>query len=511
MNHQPRSRRAGFIVTLSLAILGIPYYLLLRTAVDRTMPPPLLQTLGLISGMLIAAGLAMFMLSVLFNARATASWIGVLGRLLFFSICTALFLLALLGMGSRLLQTFLTHLGLALMTLMLMIVLGAQFVLPVHSSHERMAVIRRLLGYFAGERGPVSFLRNGEVIEAHGERARRGPGVLLVDFASAAVLRTDVKFTRAVGPGLVLTEPGERIEEAVDLRRQVRKVDGFIPPAGEAASLESTNTLAVTKDGIPVSTDLSVEFMLDPGDLVAPHEGRMARKPPYPWKLSAVEKAVYGHAYGESEDLPWTELPLRLTIDLWRELVKEKTLKELTTFNEGAEPPLEHVRHEIMQRFTRPGEEDQDLSSEDNAAATREWHILQARGIRVLDVGISHLYLPEDVQFERMQNWRQDWITDIQSALSEAQDEVDRVTHSGEAKAAEILFESLTSTLLEQLEKGSSPNKRDTIRCILKDAVELCSEDDKIEDSARFNTSLLDIAKELANLDKDCREMGAES
>lgn len=511
MNRKPRSRRVGFIATLILAVLGIPYYILLQRAAERTTPPAFLQVAGLIGGTLIAAGLAFFMLSVLFSARATAPWLSILSRLLFFSICTALFLLALLGLASPLLEMFLTHLGLALITLMLMIALSAQFSLPVKGGPERIAVLRRLLGFLAGERGPVTFLRNGEVIEAHGERARRGPGVLLIDYASAAVLRTDVKLTRAVGPGLVFTESGERIEEAVDLRRQMRKVDGFTPPAGEAAALESTNSLAVTKDGIPVSTDLSVQFMLDPGDLVAPHEGRIAKKPPFPWKLSAVEKAVYGHAYGESEDIPWTELPLRLTIDLWREIVKEKTLKELTTFSEGTDPPLERVKFEILQRFTRPVEEGQDGKGEESDATSRESRILQQRGIRILDVGISHLHLPEDVHLERMQNWRHDWVSDIQAALSEAQDEADRAAFDGEVKAGELLFESLTSTLLEQLEKGSSPNKRDTIRCILKDAVELCSKDDKIEDSVRFNTSLLDIAKELANLDKDCREMGPES
>jgi hypothetical protein len=443
------------------------------------------------------------------TSQETLQWTSVIFSLTLFGGSSAVFLGAIVGEASPQHLAAGTHLGFALIVLFATIVIGAQFVLPVRTNAERTASIRRLLGFLLGERGPVTFLRNGEVIETHDERSRSGPGVLLIDYASAAVLRTDVKFTRSVGPGLIFTDPGERIEESADLRRQVRSVEGFIPPTGEAAQLQSVNSLALTKDGIPVSTDISVEFMLDPGADVEPHEGRYARRPPYPWKPSAVEKAVYGHVYGEAEDLPWTELPLRLTIDLWREIVKEKSLKELTSYDSQNSQPLQLVRDHIQHRLTSQETDPQAQAA--GSDASRECKLLQSRGIRVLNVDLSHLYLPRDIQRERMEGWRHDWASDVQNVLADSQEKASRVSEEGQKEASQILFDNLTGVIYEQIRKNPSLSKQDTIRCILKDTIDLCSREEIIEESPSLKENLLDIARDLSTLDKDCREPGREA
>ncbi len=509
MNRIPLRRRTGFILLLWLCVIGLPYYLMLQATGVQAAPPALLRFIGLWGGLGISLAFCAFTFSLMITTHETHQWIAAIFSLALFGGYTALSLLAIVGQASAQHIAAATHLGIALIVLFMTVVIGAQFVLPVRTSAERMASIRRLLGFLLGERGPVTFLRNGEVIEEHDERSRSGPGVLLVDYASAAVLRTDVKFTRSIGPGLIFTDPGERIEESVDLRRQIRSVEGFIPPAGEAAALESINSLAVTKDGIPVSTDISVEFILDPGEHVEPHEGRYARRPPYPWKPSAVEKAVYGHVYGEAEDLPWTELPLRLTIDMWREIVKGKSLKELTSFDSHNTQPLEVVRDVIQQRLTVSENDPQGEST--GKAAHREWKILQSRGIRVLNVDLSHLYLPRGIQQERMEDWRHDWASDVQNALADAQENATRAIEQGQLEASQILFESLTGVLHEQIRNNPSLSKQDTIRCILKDSVDLCSRDEIIEESQALKDNLLNIARDLSTLDKDCREPGGES
>jgi hypothetical protein len=509
MNRIPLRRRTGFILFLWLCAIGLPYYLMLQASATQAAPPALLRFIGLWGGLGISLAFCAFTFSLMITTHETRQWVAAIFSLALFGGSAGLFLLAIIGQISNQQLSAATHLGLALIVLFTTVVIGAQFVLPVRTNMERMASIRRLFGFLLGERGPVTFLRNGEVIEGQDERSRSGPGVLLIDYASAAVLRTDVKFTRSVGPGLVFTDTGERIEESVDLRRQIRSVEGFIPPAGEAAALESVNSLAVTKDGIPVSTDIAVEFMLDPGEHVEPHEGRYARRPPYPWKPAAVEKAVYGHVYGEAEDLPWTELPLRLTIDLWREIVKGKSLKELTSFEGQNIQPLEHIRHDIQHRLTTSDHHSQGESTE--ISAYREEKILQSRGIRVLNVDLSHLYLPRDIQRERMEAWRHDWASDVQNALADAQENATRALEQGQMEASQILLESLTGVLYEQIHNNPSLSKQDTIRCILKDSVDLCSRDEIIEESPTLKDNLLDIARDLSTLDKDCREQGGEA
>lgn len=102
----------------------------------------------------------------------------------------------------------------------------AQFVLPLHSGQERLSAVSRLLTYVFGRHGPAVTIQDGEVRQRKKEIERKGPGVILLDTASAAVLRSPIEFTRAVGPGTVFTNSNESIAGVVDLHQQSR----FIGP-----------------------------------------------------------------------------------------------------------------------------------------------------------------------------------------------------------------------------------------------------------------------------------------
>ena len=49
---------------------------------------------------------------------------------------------------------------------------------------------------------PRLFIENGKIKEHSGERMKRGPGVLWLDFASGAVTRTAVAIRQTMGPGV---------------------------------------------------------------------------------------------------------------------------------------------------------------------------------------------------------------------------------------------------------------------------------------------------------------------
>src|SRR5574342_225266 len=66
----------------------------------------------------------------------------------------------------------------------------AQFVLPVRTAVDRQRIVERLLTYLSGSHGPTLFIENGVIKEHSGERNKRGPGVVWLDTASAAVTRT---------------------------------------------------------------------------------------------------------------------------------------------------------------------------------------------------------------------------------------------------------------------------------------------------------------------------------
>ena len=133
--------------------------------------------------------------------------------------------------------------GLVLFAVVVMVanLFNAQFLLPVYSMRERLDVFRTFNNFIFGGHGPLVFVRDGEIISHLGESERSGPGVALVNSNSAVVVGSAV-----YGPGLVFTG-GARIGKVMDLRKQVRT---------------SRDVRAVTRDGIEVSTDITIQFSI---------------------------------------------------------------------------------------------------------------------------------------------------------------------------------------------------------------------------------------------------------
>jgi hypothetical protein len=400
-------------------------------------------------------------------------------------------------------STIFIDLALAAITLLLMIALASQFALPVRTWDQRSAAFNRLLGHLVGARGPVMFIQEGRPLEAHGERDRQGPGVLVIDSASAAVLRTDVKFTRAVGPGVVFTQAGERLAEALDLRRQVRGLGGSYPAAGPPAAGQITSW-ALTQDGIPVSTDLRVTFMLDSGHVTPPREGRIADLAPFEFNPAAAERAVYGRAHADDENVPWTDLPLRLAVELWRDQVKQRPLEALLGENAGEAPALEAIQNEILARLTSHASEAVSDDRRTHRVVNREFELLYLRGVRVLAVHLYGLYLPREVRDERIRHWRERWIGAVQRVRLDAYDAGGLTAHSGETSELLRLPLALTAGLREHLNRGDHPSLRETVSLLIHAGGRLSSEGGTEGAPSSISARLEQAAKEADDLNHDC-------
>jgi hypothetical protein len=403
--------------------------------------------------------------------------------------------------------TLAVDLGLALLAFLVMTSLAAQFVLPVRTWRDRRIVVGRLLQYIAGQHGPVLFVENGKAVEGGGEGSRTGAGVLLVDQASAAVLRTETRFTRAVGPGVTFTDLGEGLAEALDVRRQVRVLPGRLPGAEGSPPPQSVSSQALTQDGIPVSADLSVTFMLDPGHTLAPREGRSPHLPPYEFNPAAAERAVFGHAYGEHGDSPWTDLPLRLVIDLFREQVKQRRLEELFASPASTPSPLTSIQEAILARLTQPAPAPHEPGTRRDTEAGREVQILSSRGVRVLAVGVSNLRLPGQVQAERMLHWREAWASAIDGALRSAERNVEEARRSGEVQAWKLLAGDVTEALRARLADGAPPNQGETLALILSEAARICAQPPAVADGPALAERLRGIVAAIAGPESPCPDL----
>jgi len=228
----------------------------------------------------------------------------------------------------------------------------AQFVLPVNNLEQRKKIFNRLVNSLLGGQGPAIFIRDGKLVARKGEEMKRGPGVIWLDSASAAVTRTATAFKQTIGPGVHFTENNEIIaNKPVDLHKQVQRVgprEAENPFASqkedqhdeEYNAIQSRREMvrAWTRDGIEVVPNISVTFKINADPVIEAHlpGSRFGYVDTLNQEDNPVFKAIAGE--GINPDAPsetprhrvaWNQLPALIAVDLWREYLGKFTLKEL--------------------------------------------------------------------------------------------------------------------------------------------------------------------------------------
>ena len=395
----------------------------------------------------------------------------------------------------------------------------SQFTLPVTKLDDRRLAFNRLFNYFTGSHGPAIFIENGNVRHREQELHRRGPGVILLDTASAGVLRNATAFTRPIGPGIIFTRGSEYLAGTVDLHVQSRRLgpldheDPFLKQRRED-SLESYQrrqerrweTSGLTRDGVEVIPSISVRFRLDS----EPGEGgtMFGYNPRAVWSAIASEAIDPDQPVeARSRHIPWNWLPVYLAADLWREYLRKFTLNELFSI---LEPPrtksdmearqtvFEWIEHLVFTRMTEAEIEhlDEVGRPSNQKIASREFEILQDRGIRIHNISITNLRFPESVEEQLQGNWKATW-------LERAQQERDSVIRQqsyekllGEEKAL-LDFADAGSQFLGPILKENAnmpellPDDSETLELLVRGNLNQCIRDPDLRSRLSTENTLL--------------------
>ncbi len=248
----------------------------------------------------------------------------------------------------------------------------AQFVLPVRSFDERRRIFERLLIYLSGRHGPAIFIRDGKQIKRLGEEKKKGPGVLWLDSASAAVTRNATSFRQTLGPGVHFTQDGEYIAGSVDLHLQnqslgpregenpfVARQDDQTEDEYKEIQKRRLEVSAWTRDGIEVVPNVSVTFKID----ATPAKDEEEEGSRFGFDAESVREAITGEGINPNapDDAPrrhvaWNQLPALIAADLWREYLSKFTLAELfevdgpiTTLTPSVPAPRpDHTRAQVQ-------------------------------------------------------------------------------------------------------------------------------------------------------------------
>ena len=295
----------------------------------------------------------------------------------------------------------------------------AQFILPVRTFRDRQKIFERLLTYLSGAHGPALFIENGRVKEHSGERLKKGPGVLWLDSASAAVTRTAVAIKQVIGPGVHFTGGRESIAGTLDLHIQSQtlgpreddkpfeeKKDNQTQEQYDQIQERSKQVSALMRDGIEVIPNITISFRVNTG---FPKEGKAGSRFGYRTGVTkkdkenekkdkeAIRRAILGEGINPIAvlDSPrrrvaWNELPGSLVVDIWREYAAKFTLDQLFQPDQlvpPAPPPVPQPTEEEIDPLSQPIQVTSNRDAMQNGLArmVREINLLMSRTIRLLE------------------------------------------------------------------------------------------------------------------------------
>ncbi|MCX8023784.1 MAG: SPFH domain-containing protein [Thermanaerothrix sp.] len=357
----------------------------------------------------------------------------------------------------------------------------SQFILPIQNIQQRVNAFYYLILYVIGRHGQIARIENGQE-PPQDARSSRGPGLLILDTASAALLRTPQRFTRVVGPGVVFTEPEEQIADVVDLRLQRQTIgprdneDPFAPRRPEESRAEyesrirrSSETRAVTRDNFEIVPQIEVIFRLD----ALPGQGNTE----FGYNPQSVQQAILGQVV--NADLPletpnrlihWNQLPAQLAAEAWRDLVSRLTLNDLFPLvptRQGVSGLL-NVIQVINQRLTQPVSPALDATGvpTGNTVPSREFDLLTSRGIRVVSVHIFNIKLRPEVERELLNRWNAGWLTYARQEREQIETLRRALAERARDQAWRIFIETTTRNFAElnmtDLSKTATPPSTNT-------------------------------------------------
>lgn len=331
----------------------------------------------------------------------------------------------------------------------------AQFVLPIQTSKYRQEIYARVKNFDTGSRGPALFIKNGRVIMHEGEAGKRGAGLIVLDTASAAVLRTDTELKDTVGPGIKFTKGNEYIAGSVDLRSQWQ----FIGPTLESSE-QKTNGL--TRDGFEISATISIKFSIKHPAENKPTESGVTSQ--YGYDETSVRNAITREVVqlgGDKSRMEWNKLPAHLVVNIWREYVRKFKLSDLFTVMPTSDLQLANKRAQNNEEVNESGLQiiekminkrvryENVEALDETGAPTREWvespefKQLQIRGLEITEVRIHNVHFADtSLEDQIVAQWSAEWMNIArkeEAALKEKEGVIETIAREDASKNFAIL------------------------------------------------------------------------
>lgn len=257
-----------------------------------------------------------------------------------------------------------------------------------------------------------------------------GPGWLLTEPETVAILGNGFNLTRIENPGVVLTIDSESPYRIVDLRNQKRSI----------------NVNAVTRDGIEVNVPLSFSFRIDSG----PRRPRL--NSPWPVHRRDVFQAVFAEVVDPNGKTPldthlthpWEDLPIKIAVYKLKQAIAYYSLFEL--YEDGTTPEMQviHKRAAEALEVNIPEGTGYQLTRTTISFLVLESvrQMLRPHGFTIYDGGVENSIVPvsKELTRQRVEAWKTRWITKVMHWQAEMQTtSIEEIPQVGDEVALELM------------------------------------------------------------------------
>ncbi len=196
-----------------------------------------------------------------------------------------------------------------------------------------------------------------------------------IPFYHCYAIYRNATFNTALKPGFALLNSGDQIHTVYDLRPQIRQI----------------NLDLATRDGIPITTKLSVEFF------IRRPRNRQRSRLPFPFET----KAIHDLCKADTVELTEREHTIHPFDQVVRrgeffatKAIAERTLDDLLQVNSADGQPLRPVINEVRERLAKQ---------------------FNPKGIHIYSVRLAPLSLPSQVQKTQLAAWEKSWQKPIEN------------------------------------------------------------------------------------------------
>lgn len=279
----------------------------------------------------------------------------------------------------------------------------------------------------------------------------------LFSHEAAAITRGN-SYRRAAGPGLVFLNPGESIAQVFDLRPQSR----------------SLPVSAMTKDGIPVETSVSVTFQVRRPTPGSQPRSIVADDIPYRYDRDALFELNYSSSVSEDDRRGWTEQVCPQAASLLVTEIAKFTLDDL--LEGAAAAPLSQIKKRVEEGLRELQRPDEDDAADDLLSSSKALRQTLPRGIEITGVGVGGLQLPEDVTKKRVTTWQIGWKNQISQEVISGELEAHKLFQRARARAQVESIQQLLSSI-ETMRQQSGVELHEVVMLRLMEMAESMSAD----------------------------------